>query len=277
MDIGLGSNSPGSPLKRPPVVDSQSADFRLFLQNELLSRCRRNPNYSLRAFARSLRLDGSALSKMLKGKRAITPSTLTRVATQMGLDPEIIRKFQTALPPIGHAMRPKMDYQQLSLDAFRVVSDWYHYAVLELTKVKNFEPSPKAVAKALGLTVSEVNIAVERLVRLKMLEISEDGTWRCTGNHTTGEAELRDLAFRKLQKQVLEMAVQALDNTPLEERDQSTIAMAIDSSKVKAAAEKIAKFRREMDEFLQSGSNLDRVYHLSVALYPVSQPFKLDA
>lgn len=143
--------------------NGQLPEFRIYLQNELLTRCRRNPNYSLRAFARALRIDGSALSKMLRGKRAITPSTVHRVANQLGLDPETTQRYQAAVEAAAANPHKKYEYHALSADTFRVIADWYHLAILEMTKVEGFDASPKAVAKSLGITPSEVNIALERL------------------------------------------------------------------------------------------------------------------
>jgi hypothetical protein len=47
-----------------------------------------------------------------------------------------------------------------------MISDWYHFAILDLTRLDDFQPEPAWVSRKLGLTVSEVKIAVERLLRL---------------------------------------------------------------------------------------------------------------
>src|SRR3984957_9168996 len=56
-----------------------SGDFRMILQRELLLRCERNPQYSLRSFAKSLQIDPSTLSQILRGKRSITASLLQKL------------------------------------------------------------------------------------------------------------------------------------------------------------------------------------------------------
>ena len=77
-------------------------------------------------------------------------------------------------------------------------------------------------------------------------------------------------ARRKLQTQILEKAKLAIENTPITERDQSSITMAIDSNKIPEAKERIKQFRRDLCDFLKDSPNQNRVYHLSLSLYPVS-------
>lgn len=60
--------------------------FREFLQNELANRCSENTSYSLRAFARSLSIDHSSLSQILRGKRKLTKSSIHRLGEEIGLE-----------------------------------------------------------------------------------------------------------------------------------------------------------------------------------------------
>lgn len=73
--------------------DPLDQDFRSFLQDELEKRCKKNPRFSLRAFARTLEVEPSALSKILHGKRALTPKMLMRMASQLGLPDNEIERF----------------------------------------------------------------------------------------------------------------------------------------------------------------------------------------
>lgn len=48
------------------------AFYRVFLSTEYLARKRRNPRYSLRAYAKNLQLDNGFLSKLLRGKTLLS-------------------------------------------------------------------------------------------------------------------------------------------------------------------------------------------------------------
>lgn len=252
------------------TIAPQSADFRLYLQNELLERCRKNPAYSLRAFAKSLECDFSTLSKILKGTRPVGRITIQKFSARLGLNPaETSRFILNSKPLLKQEIEP--DYGQLTVDSFKIISDWQHYAILELMRLDHFKPDKNWIAKKLGLSVNEVSIAVERLQRVEILEITPAGKWidHSNGKSTTIGHHFTNSAFRNLQRQVLEMALKALEQVPIEKRDQSSMTMAIDTRKIPEAKLKIKKFRREMATLLSRGDSRDEVYQLSVSLFPI--------
>lgn len=258
------------------------SDFRLYLQDELLRRCRKNPAYSVRAFAKVLQSDFSTLSKILRGKRPLGPRTISRFGARLGLSPDQVQRFiengKSKRARGAHSSaelqdRALADYQQLTLDTFQIISDWYHYAILELMKLKSFEPNPKWIAKTLGIKQSQVQIAIERLQRVELLHIQPDGTWvdQSGGRSTTVGNPFTATAFRNLQRQVLEGALEALEEIPMERRDQSSMTIAVHSERLAEAKEKIKAFRREMSDLLTFGPGPDEVYQLSVSLYPLTE------
>lgn len=253
-------------------------EFRLFLQQELVNRCQKNPSYSLRAFARALNVSSSALSAMLNGKRTITATSVERLGSAIGLGPKEISRYKILSREkklgLGAELTSKDEFQQITLDSYAIISDWYHYAILELIRVKNFEPSIAWVAKSLGITKSEANIAVERLQRVGLLEITDRGKWldkTASGKATNIQGDLTSVASRKLQKQILEMSLRALEEMPSTElRSHTSLTLAIAPEDLPLAKEKIKTFRRELAELLESNKNPSEVYHVNVSLYPVT-------
>lgn len=250
-----------------------SADFRSYLRSELVRRTKQNPKYSLRAFARSLQVQSGFLSKILLGQRRVTEATVQKFGPKLGLSPKEIEAFlqNSDQTPAGMA-EENLDFKQIAYDHFQVISDWYHFAILELAVVQNFDPTAKWISKVLGISLVEAQDAIDRLIRLDYIRVKPKGGWELREGHsTTLGSEATASALRKMQKQILEMALLALDNVPIEKRDQTAMTMAIDSSLIPQAKEKITKFRRDLCSFLESGKKRDGVYQLSVSLYPVTQ------
>ena len=250
--------------------------FRAYLQRELIERCRKNGNYSLRSFARALQMDPSTLSQILRGRRTITRKTTVQVAERLGLDPQQLRKFTGESREAKSAQpQPAQSAQELTLDAFHIISDWYHYAIFELVTVTCFKPDSRWIAKKLGLSVSEINIAVERLFRLELLTRDAKGKWvQGSPLITTTGNPMSAVAFRKHQAQILQKAAEALESVPIEERDNSGVTMAIHRRRIPEAKARIKKFRRELCDFLQQDADRDSVYQLAVAFYPFTQKEK---
>ena len=241
-----------------------------FLNDEFLRRCRKNQSYTLSAFARSLKVDTSTLSKIMKGLRTPGKRAVLALAAKLKLDSETAAR----LTDPKRATQAQASYQQISLDHFHIIADWYHYAILELMVLRDFAPDTAWIAKALKISSTEAQEAVERLQRVGILEIKPDGRWidHSGGYSTTTGAEFTAAAFRQLQHQVLGQAIVALENTPFEKRSQTSMTMAIDPERLPEARELIKQFRRRLNRLVGGkGRKRTEVYQLSVSLFPVTQ------
>lgn len=254
----------------------RSLDFRLWLQSELLQRCKRNPAYSLRAFAALLDMDASSISQIISGKRNASTKVIMKICERLSADPHYTEKFLKAdQKRTSGKSRPseEITYSTMSEDAILYISNWYHFAILELMNSDYFQSQPSWIANRLGLTTSEVKIAIERLIRLNLVRKEDDRLVRTdlllTG-YTPGQTSA---AQKELQRQVLRMALDAIDDVPMAERDMTNMTMAIDVDKLPEAKKLITKFRRELCAFLEDGERT-RVYQLGIQLYPISKMTK---
>lgn len=242
-------------------------DFRVFLQEELIRRCKANPRYSLRAFARTLHADSSFLSKLLRKKRPVTRETIQRFSDRLGISPETIKNFHTNVVDDENSK-----FNQVLMDQFQMIVDWYHYAILELLRIRGFQGDEKSVAQSLSISITEARSALERLERLDFVKKSRNGKWRnCSGSHTTIAFPSSTAALRKHQKQILQNAILALEETPIELRDHSAMVMAFNPSDLLSARKKIKEFRREFSGALEKTGTSAEVYQLCVAFYPISK------
>ncbi|MDH4469339.1 MAG: TIGR02147 family protein [Bacteriovoracaceae bacterium] len=240
-------------------------NFRLFLQNQFLERCRRNPKYSLRAFAKFLEVDASTLSQILREKRSLSITLQRSFAQRLGVDPKEVENLPTT------KTKKEKNVRELALDAFQVIADWYHYAIFELITVKGFKNDSKWIAKTLSISSTEVSIALERLVRLDLIKIDSSGKLtQGTPLVTTTGNPYTATAFRKLQHQVLGKASAALEEIPMELRDQSSMTFAINTKQLNEAKKRIKNFRRGLCDYLQKTKDRDAVYQLGISFYPVT-------
>ncbi len=257
-------------LMRAEVIKTEKDFFPLSLkealQLELTKRCEKRPGYSLRAFSRSLQISPSSLSRILRGERTVSQKKALKLANQLGLGPLNIENHKS-----GRIKKTK-DFANLELEKFAVISDWYHFAILELTQVSDFQSDPRWVAKKLNLTVSEVNIAISRLKNLGLIAETNGKLTNISGNNTTlNDSKYSSSAARKMQKQILQQALTAVDEVPVTSRNQTSMTMAISTARLPEAIACIKKFRREMSHILEQDSKKDAVYQLSVSLFPITR------
>lgn len=237
------------------------------LTSEFERRCQQNSRYSLRAFARSLSVDSSYLSKILSGKRKLSRHALSKLAERIHLPAELMQSVKKPTQTDS--------FTSLEVEHFRLIANWYHYAILEMTRLSDFRPDPKWISAYLGINQAEALAAIERLKECGLLEVTASGHWKIL-NNTTTQHPFTHLAFRQLQRQILEQAIGALENVPIEERDQSSITMCIDKKRIARAKQKIKNFRRELMSYLEGGENKDAVYQLSISLFPAGLIYKKE-
>lgn len=245
-------------------------EFQTFLQQEFARRKRRNPNYSLRAFAKSLEMDDSTLCKVVHGERKAGKAFIRRVGVKLGLDPEQLNVFIEN--PKQQTTQDQVDYQKLTIEASQVIADWYHYAILELLRLREFRLDTAWIAQTLNISTLEVEKALERLQSSRMIAIDDQGHVEdlTTVKTTNIVGQFTSWAQKNLQKEVLSKAIDAIEEVPYELRSNTSMTMAIDTAKLPQAIEMIKEFRRNLAQLLSRGSEPNQVYNLGIALYPLT-------
>jgi uncharacterized protein (TIGR02147 family) len=252
--------------------NSKTLNPRLWLSEEFTKRRSKNQNYSLRAFSNLLSLDPSTVSQVLSGKRPVTKKMLTHLIEILGTDPQT-KQGLLNFSEKKVSKELENNYRQLTMDAFSLISEWYHYAILEFTFVQDFKNDHRWIARMLGITTTDVSLAIDRLKRLELIEEVDGRLMKTEVFITNFKDGVTSTALKNLQRSIISMALDAIDNTPQDEKDITSMTFAIDVEKLPEAKEKIKVFRREMSLLLETGKQT-RVYHLGVQLYPISKKTK---
>ena len=238
--------------------------FREALQNNFLEKCRKNQNYSLRAYARFLDTDPSSLSKIIRGQRKPKPATIEKIAQYLDVD---VSKFY-----VSKNEEQTDHFTQVHEDVSAVISDWYHYAIMELTQVSGFVPDFDWIANKLGIRPTEVQIAIERLLRLGLINNSDDKNWTITDNTMVSKNNsITNAAKIKLQKVFLEKSLKALDTIPIEERANFGVTIALNSRNLPRFKKLIREFNKKFSIEADRNKSKNSVYQLTIALFPLTK------
>ena len=245
------------------------------------SRYRRNPNYSLRAFAKFLEIAPGRLSEIFNSRRRLTAAMATKIADRLALAPakraEFMRLVAKGSIDVTKTVPVKTTtpYHTLPEDQFSVIADWYHYAILSLFDVRDFQPNAKWVGQRLGLAPQIVNAALARLERLQLIK-RQPKRWVLTGRNLTTSEDIVSPALRRSHRQSLKQAITALETVPVELRDISSITLAISLDKIQEAKQLIREFRRLCADRLETGKATE-VYNLNIQFVPVTQISKAES
>ncbi len=238
---------------------------RILLERIYSERRLRNPSYSLRAFSRDLEISPATLSQVLSAKRTLSKQSVLKVADRLCLTPSETKEL---LSTSGRRASHKTEREILDDDVFRVISDWYHFAILSLARTKNCRANPAWVGKRLGISAAQARSALLTLEKMKLVEVKGKNLLR-TSNPITTTQDIPSSALRKFHKQHLELASQSLEKVPTEKRDVSTITMAIDPKNIDRAKRMIAKMRDRISKVLETGK-ITEVYTMAIQLFPLT-------
>lgn len=125
--------------------------FKARLQEEFVKRKRVNFRYTLRSFARFLRVDHATLSQLLRARRRVTARTIRAWGPRLGLSPEAI---------------------ELACESENEA------AVLAALDRPGFLPDTRWLAVQLNIPVDDVNVALQTLLRRGVLRMESKQQWR---------------------------------------------------------------------------------------------------
>lgn len=168
--------------------------FHESLRREFATRRKRNPRYSLRAFAEFLETDHSTLSQIFRGKRRIPAGHLRRWGKKLGMTLEEIAVYVAE----QHVLDPSVASRQEQLrhwtaEALAIATDNTHWQIVRVSCSREFRADSRWIARKIGVTVDQVNVALSRLLRLRLLEMGPARKWESP----------HGLAEKKFHKQAL--------------------------------------------------------------------------
>lgn len=228
----------------------------------------KNARWSQRAFAARLGLSSGALSEIFQGKRILSSTLKKKIAAKLQLSPlEESEFFAEELPT--HLKIHRLEYYKLSNDQFHLISDWWHFAILNLLKTREFKASVPWISKRLGLSEKVTQEAWDRLFRLGHLAKDGKKVVRAFPRIETSD-NLFDLSIQKSHLQDLELMERSLRDVPVDQRDHTSMTLVMNKKSMAKAKELIRLFQDRFSDEVESNPG-DEVYKLSISLYPLTQ------
>lgn len=263
----------------------EHSDYRTFLRQALAEKSKQQEGYSLRAFAEKLRISNSYLSEVMNGKKALSVDLAFKVALKLNLtdletqyfcllvqltqeeDPVYREEFQKRL----NGLNPKRKTHDLSVDLFKIISEWYHLPILEMTYLPGFRATPEYLTRKLGISKSEAELALKRLFRVELLEKDEKANVKKAHNYILTESSVPNSAFKNYHKQILGKAMESIDEQSPKERMSATDVLAIDSKYLPEVDRLSQEFSAAIMRLAEKSKIKDSVYALSVHFFNLTK------
>jgi len=140
----------------------------------------------------------------------------------------------------------------------KYISCWYNVAIRELVYLKDFNPDPEWISQKLKKKISkkEAQLSWELLLDLKLVK----------QNNSTGKYEVSDpaididpggvnFAIRNYHKAYLNLVNDAIDKEPIDDRQLSSLTLALSDREFVELKEKINDFRKSINLLYSSSNN----------------------
>lgn len=266
----------------------QYLDYREFLKDFQIAKQSHNPAFSIRAFLKRAAVSSPSLFKQIvTGERNLTEQTLAGFLAAMHLPPQEADYFR-ALVHFNQARtseEKQLQYERLrelgshakvrivGEDSYAFYQHWYTPVIRELVCMQPFGDDYAALAKRLRPTISasEAKTAVRTLVQLGFITAKPDGTYAQKDPLLHTGFEVHSLAVRGFNRQMVQLAGEALDRIPVQERNVTGVTMSVSPRTYGLITEEIRAFQDKILRLVESDPEADRVCQMNIMLFPVSQ------
>lgn len=243
---------------------------REFLFNIYTEKKSRNINYSIRAFARDLAIPSGRLTEIFNGKRNLTEKLGHRISEKLALSSSETLNFIETIRQEKTYKKKSINGQQIPLNEFEKVFSPNAMAILSLMETRTFKSDTAYIAERLSLPEPEVSLLINTLMQLGYIRTDAKGKMKATHTSTYTSGDVPAQAIRDFHKTVMTNVIEKLDAVDIKDRTVTSMTMAIDKNKMEAARAKIAKFRRSLTKYLETGRKTE-IYTLSIQLFPVTK------
>lgn len=256
-------------------------NYSEFLKGELEARIANNRSYSLRAFAKHLGLSPGALSELISGKRKLSLKVVLKISNALGLNAaetkhlmnlanQEVLNFSQEAKLLKSTQITKREKTIIDLEYFKVVENWYHFAILNLSECKNFIWNISYIAKRLRLNKFEIKMAIDRLIKVGLLNYDKAQVF-VPAEFVETPNDIPSSAIRNYHKQILQKAAQSVDEQHPDEREFNGLGFAMDPKYIPAIKAEMREFVDQIFEKYNNGNNKKEVYQLHLSLFRLSE------
>ncbi|MNL19061.1 hypothetical protein D3C87_1402410 [compost metagenome] len=224
--------------------------------------------YSLRSFAKDLGISPGRLTELLQQTNIPTLKTLEKMAVLLKLSPA--QRHELLVAAEQDKKRRLLNQADIVLkkNDLHLIVDWVPYAIVSLLMTRDFHLSPENVSTRLGVSIQQADESIEKLKKFKMIH-EENGNWVAGKPKIATETDIPSEMIRHSHKEKMELAIQRMNQVPVELRDFSSITFPADTKNLEVAKKMIIDFRRTLAETMGRGGPTE-VYSLNLQLFPLS-------
>jgi uncharacterized protein (TIGR02147 family) len=271
----------------PPRI-LQYLDYRDFIRDHCAYRKTLNPEFSQRSFARDAELPptcSSLLPNVISGRRNLSQNLRIKFAKAMKLTERDFRYFELLVQFNQAKGMIEKNHFFAALSKFRTsrahivgeaqykyYTKWYYSAVWTYFTVDQKQRHPGIIASRLfpAVTPAQVEESITLLLSLGLIKKTASG-YTVTEKHLSTENDLKAMSTRQHLNDLTGMAMDVLDKVPSDRRQYNALMFSVSEKGFQTVKDRIRSFQEELREIIGHDAGEDRIYTLTMQLFPNSQ------
>ena len=270
-----------------PVMEYQN--FRVYMRDFYTERKDRS-GFTWRDFAREAGYSSPVFLKLVcDGKANLSEVGVERTAAAMGLAGVDLQYFRELVAfnqakegsekktRFAHLRRLARENNReiIGEDQYDYFESWKNPVLREMApNMPGATPAQMAVKLAFDAETAGVKKSLNLLQKTGILEKDAAGNFKQGSKAiSTGNLEIASLSVREMHRQMGELAVRALDEIPVKERDISGLTLGLSEEAFQRVSMEIEAFRRRIAAIAMEDSHTDKVYRLNMQLFPLTKNF----
>jgi uncharacterized protein (TIGR02147 family) len=246
-------------------------------------------SFSYRSFSKKAGIQApSFLFYVIEGKRNLTKNSLLKISGAIGHSREEADYFENLVffnqadnihdktlyySRIVEVRKP-FDMQVIPLDRYEYYSAWYHSVLWEVVTFFDFKDNYTVLGATLipQISAKQARDSIVLLEKLGFIERDLQGLYHQTSN-VIGVHPVPSETFiiEKFQMEMLQVALQSYEHIPIYDRMSSSTTFSMSEETFKLFKMKTREFRKELAEIARLDASQERVYQLTMNLFPLTR------
>lgn len=266
-------------------------DYRSYLQAVYQLVNESTSEYSYAHFSVSLGLSSTNAHAVIAGHRNLSVKTGARIADSLGLS-EPHKKYFLALIRQEHAksiaereeaFHERVNLARSSLSSavderrLRFFENWYNAAIIEVLRLEFASDDPRWLSDNLkpNVSVPKIKQSLSLLKELGYLVFDNrlQRLYPAEVSISTGD-QVERLAILSYHRQMINLAISAMDQIDAEDRDISAITIGVSPELKAQMHEEVIALRKKFLELAKKVETPCEIIQLNIQLFPISQRLK---
>jgi uncharacterized protein (TIGR02147 family) len=263
----------------------------VFLRDWLAFRKASQPGFSYRLLAKQAGLASGYLPMVLGGKRPLSGTAQAKLLPFLKLsrsEQSFFENMVTLGTSDSHEARinalermrrfPKFQKENKDdAESYQYLTHWFYVVIREMANLPDFKADPDWIQSRLEAVVplGEIKIALEFLIQNKYLVISENQQVKPPEKAIQCSGGVYRVALAQFHREIFGLASRAIEAIPSEEREIQGHTVGLTEEGFQEAKMIVQEALEKLRKLGQAEKGSQTVYHLEVALFPMTKKGKL--